>query len=41
MKRSKRYTLGNFIFDAIMTCITAGLWLIWVVIRELQNFNRI
>jgi hypothetical protein len=39
VKRSKRYTLRNFIFDAIMCCLTGGIWLIWVVIRELQNFN--
>lgn len=32
--KRRRYGLINFIGDCIMTCITAGFWLIWVFIRE-------
>jgi len=24
----------TFLFDAFMICLTAGLWIIWIVIRE-------
>ena len=30
----KRYTFGNFCRDIIMTCLTGGIWLIWVFVRE-------
>lgn len=38
-KRNTPYRLRNFILDALLTTITSGLWLIWVVIREVQNSN--
>jgi hypothetical protein len=40
MKRSKPYRVRNFLFDALLMCITGGLWLIWIVIRELQSFSK-
>ncbi len=40
MKRKKPYRLRNFFLDAILLLLTGGLWLIWIVIRELQNFHR-
>jgi hypothetical protein len=33
----RHYGFGNFLFDAIMTVITAGFWLIWVVVREVRG----
>lgn len=33
----KRYTLFNFIVDAVLTCITGGIWLIWVFVREMRR----
>lgn len=33
----KRYRLHNFMLDLIMTCITAGFWLIWVFVREMRR----
>lgn len=33
----KRYGFWNFIGDAILTCLTGGLWLIWVFVREMRN----
>lgn len=33
----RHYGLFNFLFDVIMTCITAGLWLIWVFVREMRR----
>ena len=32
----RRYSFLNFVFDVFMTSITAGFWLIWVFIREMQ-----
>ncbi len=32
-----RYGLLNFAFDAIMVTITAGIWLIWIFVREMRN----
>lgn len=33
----KRYGLGNFILDAILTVLTGGLWLIWIFVREVRR----
>jgi hypothetical protein len=33
----RHYGFGNFLFDVIMTFLTAGLWLIWVVVREARG----
>lgn len=35
----RHYGFGNFLFDVIMTCLTAGLWLIWVFVREMRGQN--
>lgn len=32
----RRYGALNFLFDVFMTCITAGFWLIWIFVREMQ-----
>lgn len=32
-----RYGLCNFLFDLFMICITAGLWIIWIFIREMRR----
>lgn len=34
--KKKRGTLG-ILLDVILTVITGGLWLIWIVIRYLRN----
>lgn len=36
MTRSRRYGLLHFIFDVVLTAATGGIWLIWVLIREVQ-----
>lgn len=33
----KKYTLFNFVIDAILTIITSGLWLIWIFVREVRR----
>lgn len=33
----RKYGTSNFIFDLIMICLTAGLWLIWIFCREMRN----
>jgi hypothetical protein len=33
----RRYGLINFIFDATLTVLTGGLWLIWIFIREMRR----
>lgn len=32
-----RYGLLNFLFDAILTILTGGLWLIWIFVREIRG----
>jgi hypothetical protein len=32
----KRYGFMNFVGDIIMCCITGGLWLIWIFVREMR-----
>lgn len=34
---NRKYGLGNFILDVILTIITGGFWLIWVFCRELRR----
>lgn len=31
-----RYTFVSFVGDTVMTIITFGIWLIWIVVRELR-----
>jgi hypothetical protein len=33
----KRYGLLSFAFDAILTLLTGGLWLIWIFVREMRS----
>ena len=33
----KEYGCGDMVFDFIMTIITGGAWLIWVLIRYLRT----
>lgn len=35
--RARGYGLTNFIGDVFMTFLTAGLWLIWVIVREVSR----
>ena len=35
--RRGRYTVFNFLFDVIMSVLTAGFWLIWVFVREVRG----
>jgi len=35
----KSYGLLNFIFDVFMIAITAGLWLVWIFIREMRRLR--
>lgn len=37
VKHTKHYGFWKFIGDVVMTIITSGLWLIWVVIRHIKN----
>lgn len=36
-RNKKKYKLRNFAFDLVMLCLTGGLWLIWIFIREMRN----
>jgi len=33
----KKYGFGSFLFDAVLTVLTGGLWLIWVFVREMRR----
>ena len=32
-----RYTIGNFLLDSFLFIVTGGLWLIWIIVREIRN----
>lgn len=34
---SKKYGLGNFLMDVILTFLTGGLWLIYIFVREMRH----
>lgn len=34
---SSNYGCLNFLFDIFMICITGGLWLIWIFVREMRK----
>lgn len=33
----RRYGFGQFVFDFVLTILTGGLWLLWLIIRFLRN----
>ena len=33
----KKYGFGSFVLDICLTIVTGGLWLIWIIVRELRN----
>lgn len=33
----RKYGFWAFIFDAFMFCLTGGLWLIWIFVREMRS----
>lgn len=33
----KKYGFLNFILDAALVCLTGGLWLIWIFVREMRR----
>lgn len=33
----KKYGFGSFLLDVILTCLTGGLWLIWIFVREMRR----
>lgn len=37
MGKTKKYGLGSFILDVVLTCLTAGFWLIWIFVREMRK----
>lgn len=40
MRKNKTYTFKHFAWDVIMTGLTGGLWIVWIVIREFQIQKR-
>ncbi|QGJ90422.1 hypothetical protein HWC81_gp77 [Gordonia phage Crocheter] len=35
--KRKNYGFFNFVLDVILTCLTGGLWLIWIFCREMRR----
>ena len=35
----KRYGFWNFVLDAALTCLTGGLWLIYIIVREIRGLR--
>ena len=36
-RRERGYGLSNFIGDLFLILITGGLWIVWIIIRELSR----
>jgi hypothetical protein len=36
-KKAKRYGFFHFCLDVVLTCVTSGLWLIWIFVREMRK----
>lgn len=34
---NNRYGCMNFLLDVFLTCITGGVWLIWIFCREMRR----
>lgn len=34
---SRPYGFWNFMLDLLMICVTGGLWVIWIFIREMRQ----
>jgi hypothetical protein len=34
---ARKYGILNFLLDVVLVCITGGLWLIWIFVREMRN----
>lgn len=37
MRTRKKYGLMKFLFDVCLVCLTGGLWLIWIFVREMRG----
>jgi len=37
MHQRKSYGFWKFAGDILMTCLTGGLWLIWIFVREMRR----
>jgi hypothetical protein len=35
--KRKPYGFFHFLFDIAIVCLTGGLWLIWIFVREMRN----
>lgn len=36
-ERGRRYGFWNFMLDFFLTLITGGLWIVWIIIREIRR----
>ena len=36
----KKYGFWNFVGDAVMVCLTSGLWFIWIFVREMRRLGK-
>lgn len=37
VEKNKPYGCLPFIGDVVLTCLTGGLWLIWIFVREMRK----
>lgn len=37
MQQRSKYGFWKFVGDILMTCLTGGLWLIWIFVREMRR----
>jgi hypothetical protein len=39
-RRPDTYGFWNFVWDMFMLCITLGLWIVYMIIREIRRSRR-
>ena len=39
-RKNAKYGLGKFLLDALLVCLTGGIWLIWIFVREIRGLRR-
>ena len=36
-RRGRKYGFFNFMLDVFLTFVTGGIWIIWIIIREVRR----
>lgn len=37
---NKRYSVGDFLLDVILTFVTGGIWFVWILFRFIRSNTK-